>query len=72
VRGTPSNGVFGPDLTHLMSRSTLGAGAVRNTPARASFRPDHELPKVIVFAANAKRSASQCSGTTVAVICVDV
>src|SRR5262249_45171006 len=32
VRGTPSNGVFGPDLTHLMSRSTLGAGAPRNTP----------------------------------------
>ena len=32
VRGTPGNGVFGPDLTHLMARSTLGAGAVRNTP----------------------------------------
>ena len=32
VRGTPGNGVFGPDLTHLMSRSTLGAGAMRNTP----------------------------------------
>jgi len=32
VRGTPGNGVFGPDLTHLMSRSTLGAGAARNTP----------------------------------------
>jgi cytochrome c oxidase subunit II len=32
VRGTPGNGVFGPDLTHLMSRSTLGTGAVRNTP----------------------------------------
>ncbi len=32
VRGTSGNGVFGPDLTHLMSRSTLGAGAVRNTP----------------------------------------
>ncbi len=31
VRGTPGNGVFGPDLTHLMSRSTLGAGAMRNT-----------------------------------------
>jgi cytochrome c oxidase subunit 2 len=31
VRGTRGNGVFGPDLTHLMSRSTLGAGAVRNT-----------------------------------------
>ena len=22
VRGTPANGVFGPDLTHLMSRTT--------------------------------------------------
>jgi cytochrome c oxidase subunit II len=32
VRATPGNGVFGPDLTHLMSRSTLGAGAARNTP----------------------------------------
>jgi cytochrome c oxidase subunit II len=32
VRGTLGNGVFGPDLTHLMSRSTLGAGAARNTP----------------------------------------
>jgi cytochrome c oxidase subunit II len=32
VRGTRGNGVFGPDLTHLMSRSTLGAGPARNTP----------------------------------------
>ncbi len=32
VRATPGNGVFGPDLTHLMSRATLGAGAARNTP----------------------------------------
>ena len=32
VRGTPANGVFGPDLTHLMSRLTIGAGAARNTP----------------------------------------
>jgi cytochrome c oxidase, subunit II len=32
VRGTPGNGRFGPDLTHLMSRSTLGAGAASNTP----------------------------------------
>jgi cytochrome c oxidase subunit 2 len=32
VRGTMANGVFGPDLTHLMSRSTIGAGVVRNTP----------------------------------------
>jgi len=32
VRGTPANGVFGPDLTHLMSRATLGAGVAPNTP----------------------------------------
>jgi len=32
VQGTPGNGAFGPDLTHLMSRSTLGAGAASNTP----------------------------------------
>jgi cytochrome c oxidase subunit 2 len=24
--------VFGPDLTHLMSRATLGAGVAPNTP----------------------------------------
>ena len=35
VRGTPANGVFGPDLTHLMSRRTIGAGAASNTPENA-------------------------------------
>ena len=29
VRGTDAAGTFGPDLTHLMSRETLGAGAAR-------------------------------------------
>ena len=32
VRGTPANGVFGPDLTHLMSRGTIGSGVAANTP----------------------------------------
>lgn len=32
VRGTPATGKFGPDLTHLMSRDTIGAGAALNTP----------------------------------------
>jgi cytochrome c oxidase subunit 2 len=32
VRGTTANGRFGPDLTHLMSRATLAAGVVKNTP----------------------------------------
>jgi cytochrome c oxidase subunit 2 len=32
VAGTPANGRFGPDLTHLMSRATIAAGAAPNTP----------------------------------------
>ena len=32
VAGTVANGRFGPDLTHLMSRATLAAGATPNTP----------------------------------------
>jgi cytochrome c oxidase subunit 2 len=31
VSGTPANGRFGPDLTHLMSRATLASGAADNT-----------------------------------------
>jgi cytochrome c oxidase subunit II len=31
VRGTSAQGTFGPDLTHLMSRQTLGAGVLANT-----------------------------------------
>ncbi len=34
IQGTKANGNFGPDLTHLMSRKTLGAGAAPNTPAK--------------------------------------
>ena len=32
VRGTGAGGILGPDLTHLMSRHTLGAGTVPNDP----------------------------------------
>jgi cytochrome c oxidase subunit II len=31
VRGTNATGRFGPDLTHLMSRDTIAAGAAKNT-----------------------------------------
>ncbi len=52
VRGTTANGIFGPDLTHLMSRSTIGAGAAQNTPERlrawvddpAAFKPGALMP----------------------------
>ena len=32
INGTVASGRFGPDLTHLMSRSTIAAGAAPNTP----------------------------------------
>ena len=32
IAGTNGTGRFGPDLTHLMSRSTIAAGAAGNTP----------------------------------------
>ena len=31
IAGTRANGTFGPDLTHLMSRQTIAAGAAKNT-----------------------------------------
>jgi cytochrome c oxidase subunit 2 len=31
VNGTVATGRFGPDLTHLMSRDTLGSGVLTNT-----------------------------------------
>ena len=31
IKGTMANGRFGPDLTHLMSRETIGAGIMPNT-----------------------------------------
>lgn len=33
IRGTPADGTFGPDLTHVGSRSTIAAGVLSNTPA---------------------------------------
>jgi cytochrome c oxidase subunit 2 len=32
IRGTHAIGKFGPDLTHLMSRQTIGSGVLPNTP----------------------------------------
>jgi len=33
VAGTVADGRFGPDLTHFMSRDTIGSGVAPNTPA---------------------------------------
>jgi len=52
VRGTVGDGRYGPDLTHLMSRDTLGSGVVTNTPqnllawikAPSQFKPGVLMP----------------------------
>jgi cytochrome c oxidase subunit 2 len=47
VRETVANGTFGPDLSHLMSRATLGAGVIENTPQNLHAwmrNPQHPKP----------------------------
>lgn len=52
VAGTVANGRYGPDLTHLMSRETLAAGAMPNTPENLkawiddpnNFKPGSLMP----------------------------
>jgi cytochrome c oxidase subunit 2 len=55
VRGTEAAGTFGPDLTHLMSRTTIGAGAAQNSPdnlLRWIRDPAHLKPGVLMPAMN--------------------
>jgi cytochrome c oxidase subunit 2 len=55
VNGTVGNGRFGPDLTHLMSRATLGSGALTNSPEalRAWIKsPEQFKPGVLMPAMN--------------------
>jgi cytochrome c oxidase subunit 2 len=51
VRGTVATGRFGPDLTHLMSRETLAAGAAPMTRAALAAwvaDPDHAKPGALM------------------------
>ena len=46
-----ADGRFGPDLTHLMSRATIGAGAAENTPENLRDwvnDPEHLKPGVLM------------------------
>jgi len=55
VNGTVGNGRFGPDLTHLMSRDTLGSGALMNSAEglRAWIKsPEQFKPGVLMPAMN--------------------
>lgn len=52
IRGTIAHGIVGPDLTHVMSRDTIGSGAVPNTPENlrkwirnpGTFKPGSLMP----------------------------
>ena len=51
VRGTPANGVVGPDLTHVGGRLSIGAGAFQNSVEslrRWIARTDHAKPEVLM------------------------
>ncbi len=51
IRGTPAKGVVGPDLTHVGSRLSIGAGILPNNPdtlIRWIARTDHVKPGVIM------------------------
>jgi cytochrome c oxidase subunit 2 len=55
LNGTVGDGRFGPDLTHLMSRETLAAGALSNSPRNLRAwinRPDDFKPGVLMPAMN--------------------
>ncbi len=52
IQGTNASGTLGPDLTHLASRATIGAGARPNTPANLAgwivnaqtIKPGNKMP----------------------------
>jgi cytochrome c oxidase subunit 2 len=51
IRGTPASGVIGPDLTHVGSRLSIGAGALPMTVealARWIARTEHVKPEVLM------------------------
>ncbi len=55
ITGTIGNGRFGPNLTHLMSRDTLAAGALANSPENVRAwinKPDQFKPGVLMPAMN--------------------
>jgi cytochrome c oxidase subunit 2 len=55
IRGTHGYGTYGPDLTHLMSRQTLGSGVALNTPKYLKIwvdNPGRMKPGVLMPAMN--------------------
>ena len=58
IDGTAAKGTVGPDLTHLMSRATIAAGAALNTPQ--NLRAWIQDPNTL----NPARSCPPCNSAT--------
>ena len=60
IRGTPAGAIVGPDLTHLASRLTIGAGAVPNNEGNLSgwiansqtIKPGNDMPPMYLKSAD--------------------
>ena len=66
IRGTQAGGVVGPDLTHVGSRRTLGAGAAPNDPGHlvgwienaSTFKPGVLMPPISLAPADLRAVAA--------------
>jgi cytochrome c oxidase subunit 2 len=66
IRGTPANGLAGPDLTHVGSRHTLGAGILPNNPGTMAgwvadaqaIKPGNRMPAYHQFGGKELRALS--------------
>jgi cytochrome c oxidase subunit 2 len=66
IRGTPANGLAGPDLTHVGSRQTLGAGILPNNPGTMAgwvadaqaIKPGNRMPAYHQFRGEELRALS--------------
>lgn len=60
IRGTSASGELGPDLTHLASRRTIGAGTLANTRGNLAgwiinsqtVKPDNRMPPIYMDSAS--------------------
>lgn len=66
IRGTPANGLAGPDLTHVGSRQTIGAGILPNNPGTMAgwvadaqaIKPGNRMPAYHQFSGEELRALS--------------
>ena len=65
INGTSANGVAGPNLTHVASRATIGAGVLSNTPANmARWLENPQAVKPGVLMPNFKLTPDQVKALT--------